>query len=135
MPHGDFSDISALVLIAGGLQELFAPDVTANGFAGVFMANFSSISPEVAIMNKMMGGLLIVVGCMLCTVRWNPINGKLSGLACIACGLNMAHTTFFTLDDGVFFPRLFYGYAVILFFAGLHLIFNPNPAVEDGKKD
>ena len=27
-------------------------------------------------------GFMVIVGCMLSTVRWNPANGKLSGFAC-----------------------------------------------------
>ena len=130
-------DLAALVLIAGGLQQIFAPDVTANGFAGIFMANFDDVTHEMAILNKIVGGLLLVIGCMLFTVRWNPTNGKLAGIACIACSFNMGHTIFNALDNGVFYPRLFYGYAVILAFAGLHIMFNPNPAMKaaDDKKE
>jgi hypothetical protein len=84
-----------------------------------------------AMLNKILGGFMFIVGCKLFTVRWNPKNGKLSGLACILCGSNIAHTTFYTLDSEVFVPRLFYGYAWILVMAGLHLIFRPNPEIKD----
>ena len=93
------------------------------------MANFETVSPEMAALNKIMGGFLFIVGCMLFTVRWNPINGKLSGIACIACGMNIAHTTLNSLDNGVFFPRLFYAYAAVLGLVGLHIMFCPNPAI------
>lgn len=128
--------MAAFTLIAGGLQQIFAPGFTANGLGGVFMANFEVITPEIAILTRILGGFLLVIGCMLFNVRWNTVNGKLSGLSCIGCGVNIAYTTFAVLDKGVFMPRLFHGYAVILVLAGLHLILNPNPLIkqEDPKK-
>eukprot|EP00603_Paraphysomonas_imperforata_P009444 CAMPEP_0114432860 /NCGR_PEP_ID=MMETSP0103-20121206/11383_1 /TAXON_ID=37642 ORGANISM="Paraphysomonas imperforata, Strain PA2" /NCGR_SAMPLE_ID=MMETSP0103 /ASSEMBLY_ACC=CAM_ASM_000201 /LENGTH=138 /DNA_ID=CAMNT_0001602569 /DNA_START=38 /DNA_END=454 /DNA_ORIENTATION=+ len=138
MPHGDFSDFAGFALIAGGLQQVFAPDFTEKGL-GIFLQNFDAVSAEMAVLNRVMGGFMFVVGCMFLTVRWNPHNSILSGVASLLCGANIAHTTYFTLDNEVFVPRLFYGYAWIMTLAGLHVLFRHNPAIkaaadEDKKK-
>ena len=39
-------------------------------------------------MIRICGGYMLIVGCMLFTVRWNTINGKLSGL--IFCGAELS---------------------------------------------
>lgn len=88
------------------------------------------MTPEMAVLYKYMGGFMFIVGCMLSSVRWNPSNGILSGFACMLGGVSIAHTTFVTLDKGIFVPRLFYGYAAVLVLAGLHVKFNPNPAIK-----
>ena len=38
-------------------------------------------SPELDAMIRFAGGFMVILGCMLFTVRWNTINGKLSGMA------------------------------------------------------
>ena len=38
-------------------------------------------SPELDAMIRFAGGFMVILGCMLVTVRWNTINGKLSGMA------------------------------------------------------
>ena len=55
----------------------------------VALAKGESPSAELSAMLSMMGGFLIILGCMLFTVRWNVINGKMSGLACIGCAYNI----------------------------------------------
>ena len=74
------------------------------------------MTPEMAVLYKYMGGFMFIVGCMLSSVRWNPSNGILSGFACMLGGVSIAHTT--------------YGYAAVLVLAGLHVKFNPNPAIK-----
>lgn len=73
---------------------------------------------------------MLVIGCMLFTVRWNTMNGKLSGIACIGCAVNIAMTVFNGLDSGVFVPRLFYVYVAVMAISGLHLMFNANPMIK-----
>jgi hypothetical protein len=46
------------------------------------------------------GCFLLIFGCALFTVRWNTINGKLTGLACIGAGANTYYTTLNLLDKG-----------------------------------
>ncbi|KAK3275163.1 hypothetical protein CYMTET_16689 [Cymbomonas tetramitiformis] len=134
MPHGDFSDLGALACLAGGFQMMFAPSYQFQDFLPL-KAQFTTATPDVEAMIRMMGGFLVILGCMLFTVRWNVVNGKLSGLACIGCGANMAFTMYSRLDAEVFVPRQFYVFAGLLPLVGLHLMFNANPIIKAAKKD
>lgn len=137
MPHGDFSDIAALVLIAGGMQHIFKPEYFTQDI-GPIKACFDTITPELVTVLKMYGGFMVIIGCMLFTVRWNPINGKLGGIALIGTAINIAMTTMNDIDGGVFVPRLFYVYAAVMVLAGVHTCVFCNPAIktvdEDTKK-
>jgi hypothetical protein len=73
---------------------------------------------------------MLVVGFMLFTVRWNPVNGKLPGLALLGCAANIGMTTFNGIDGGVFIPRLLYVHAAVIAVAGIHVIIHPNPAIK-----
>ena len=129
MPHGDFSDIAALTLIAAGVQQIFKP--TFNDDIGPIKANFDGeITASMINMIKLCGGFCLVIGCMLFTVRWNTLNGKLSGIALIGCAANIGMTVFHEFDGGVFVPRLYYVYSAVLALAGLHLMFNANPLIK-----
>jgi hypothetical protein len=137
MPHGDFSDLAAVTLLAGGFQQMFYPALQFSDL-GPFKAFFSTSaqSTELEMMIRFCGGFLVIIGCMLFTVRWNTINGKLSGLASIGCATNIAYTTFNFFDKGSFILRSNYIYAGVLFLAGLHLMFNANPIIKvDSKKN
>ena len=45
------------------------------------MQSADDASPELDAMIRFAGGFMVILGCMLVTVRWNTINGKLSGMA------------------------------------------------------
>merc|ERR1711879_341434 len=85
------------------------------------------MSADAELACRFMGGLLLILGCMLFTVRWNTLNGKLSGLACIICAGNAVYATYFLHDKEIMVPRPFYIYAVVLALCGLHLMFRANP--------
>ena len=132
MPHGDFSDISALVLIAGGFQQIFAPEflfsVPFDGVVNPFFDAQSS-TPGLLAMIKICGGLFIVLGCMLFTVRWNTVNGKLSGFALIGSAINLAFAVY-RMDNDTVVSRPSYAYAVLMVLTGIHLMFNANPVIK-----
>jgi len=130
MPHGDFSDMAALGCLIGGFQSVLYPEFHFQSFMG---GKNLKMTDEMEMMCSMVGGFMIVLGCMLFTVRWNTINGKMSGLACIGNGMNMAYRIF-ALDDKEFVFRPFYGYAALLVLAGLHMMFNANPVEKKPKK-
>jgi len=129
MPHGDFSDIASLVMLVGGIQHIFYPHICFNK-VGPLIASFDKTSVELSALIQIMGGFMMILGCMLFTVRWNTVNGKLSGLACILCAGNIVNDVLNTIDKGVFLLRPFYAYACVLVIAGLHLMFNANPLVK-----
>mmetsp|Transcript_22103 Transcript_22103/g.26065 ORF Transcript_22103/g.26065 Transcript_22103/m.26065 type:complete len:137 (+) Transcript_22103:70-480(+) len=127
MPHGDFSDISAWILIIGGLQQIFKPDFDFN--IGPLRGNFDTFSPEMIILTKISGSFLLIIGFALFTVRWNTINGKLTGFGFLLASLNIGHSTFNLIDNGVFILRVNYIYSCLMFLAGLHLMLNANPRI------
>mmetsp|Transcript_38930 Transcript_38930/g.47138 ORF Transcript_38930/g.47138 Transcript_38930/m.47138 type:complete len:140 (-) Transcript_38930:838-1257(-) len=137
MPHGDFSDMGALVLLAGGIQQTFYPHLCFKTYHPSVKPFFDTdINREMEVMIRFCGTFLLIIGCMLFTVRWNTINGKLSGLACVGAAVNAAYCTYVVLDAEEFVPRPFYIYVVVLAITGLHLMFNANPVIKaaDGKK-
>uniref|UniRef100_A0A7S1AY63 Transmembrane protein 35A n=1 Tax=Noctiluca scintillans TaxID=2966 RepID=A0A7S1AY63_NOCSC len=139
MPHGDFSDLAALMLIAGGCQQIFKPEMQFakyHPFKPFFDIRAASMTVELEAMIKFCGGFMVILGCMLFTVRWNTINGKMSGLALILAAANSAHTAFKLLDKEVFVPRPFYIYSAVMALTGLKLMFFANPIIkaETGKK-
>ena len=80
---------------------------------------------------------IFILGCALFTVRWNTLNGKLTGLACAGCGVNIAYTTFYRLDKEIFVPRPFYIMATWLLLTAVKLMFFANPMLvlaNPGKK-
>lgn len=85
-------------------------------------------------MIKFCGGFMLILGCMLFTVRWNTINGKMSGAACLIAAGNNAYTTFKHFDAEVFVLRPLYIYSGVLFLVGLHLMFNANPLIKASDK-
>ena len=78
---------------------------------------------------------MIILGAMLFSVRWNTINGKLTGLCVILGSANFAYLTW-TADKEKFVPQPQYAYATTMGLAGLHLMFNANPMIKkaDDKK-
>mmetsp|Transcript_29192 Transcript_29192/g.44103 ORF Transcript_29192/g.44103 Transcript_29192/m.44103 type:complete len:145 (-) Transcript_29192:20-454(-) len=135
MPHGDFSDIAALSLIGSGIQQMLYPfnHLGQVGFLqSVVPKPTLPMSADAELMCQFLGGLLLMIGCTLFTVRWNTINGKLSGLALIVAAANGVYRTYF-YDKEVVVPRPIYVYAVVFVLSGLHLMFNANPM--PGKAD
>mmetsp|Transcript_52035 Transcript_52035/g.111368 ORF Transcript_52035/g.111368 Transcript_52035/m.111368 type:complete len:140 (+) Transcript_52035:88-507(+) len=125
MAHGNFSDIAGLILIAGGIQQMFYPEYQFKDFPPMKPFFDGKMTADMEIMIKFMGGFLVIIGCMLFTVRWNNINGKLSGLACLGCAANIAWTTYKVMDKETFVPRPFYIYAAVLALLSVHLVLRP----------
>merc|ERR1712194_820436 len=94
-------------------------------------------APELEAMIKVIGSFILVLGFALFTVRWNTINGKLTGLGCILAAANIVHVFYKALDNEVFVLRPPYVLAGLLALTGLKLMFFANPLVkkvEDDKK-
>ena len=136
MPHGDFSDIASLVLFGLGTQ-LTAYTELSFAEVGPFKPCFDgAATPAHSFTLKLLGSFVLILACALFTVRWNTVNGKLVGAACVATGGNLGYSVFHGLDGAAFVLRPFYPIALVLVLAGFHLMFNANPMLPraDGKK-
>lgn len=135
--HGNASDAFALGLIGSALACFFYPDHLFQD-VGPLKSQLSAQTADVSAMVKFVAGLFLMLGLTFSGVKWNPINGKMAGLAgFIAAG----YTAYFNFkaDGGHFVPRLFYVHAAILFLGALHIFFFPsNPLLTkpaDDKKE
>ncbi|CAE7391369.1 unnamed protein product [Symbiodinium pilosum] len=132
--HGNFSDLIALSLLGVGLSWYFYPEHLFQDL-GPLKAQFSSNSADLAALIKFVAGLMVIIALMLSGVKWNPINGKLSGLGGFVAAGYTAYSTY-VADKEAFIPRLFYVYAAVIFLGALHIFaFPSNPLVKKEKKD
>jgi len=126
MAHGNFSDGIFLALM-GVVAQWFAFPATLFQDVGPLKAQFSVKSADMDTIIKFGGGLLLMIGMTFSGVKWNPINGKMAGCGGFIVAGHTAYSTF-KADSGVFVPRLFYIYAVVIFFGALHIFaFPSNP--------
>jgi len=122
-------------MIAYGIQQTFYPSMSFEGI-GPFSPSFEAQADSTRsldVLIRICGGLYLIIGCILFTVRWNTVNGKLSGFACLGCGANIANVTFKGLDAGVFVARPLYLHAAVLCLGGVHLMFKSNPVIKTDK--
>mmetsp|Transcript_7480 Transcript_7480/g.9499 ORF Transcript_7480/g.9499 Transcript_7480/m.9499 type:complete len:136 (-) Transcript_7480:1589-1996(-) len=129
MPHGDLSDFGAIALLTAGFQQIFYPEMQFSEYPPLKACFDAKPTPELEFMIKVTGGLLVILGCALTTVRWNTINGKLTGLAFIGIAGFIAYITFQS-DKESFILRPFYIHAAVFIIVGLHLMFNANPLLK-----
>jgi len=133
--HGNFSDLFALGLVASAALGVFYPEHLFQD-VGPLKAQFATKSADLDALIKFNSCLLLTIGLMLSSVKWNPINGKMAGLGgFIAAG----YTAFssFKADGDVFVPRVFYIYAALIFLGAVHIfLFPSNKAAKkpEGKK-
>jgi len=125
--HGNFADTIALGLFLVSMSWFFFPDHLFQDF-GPVKAQFSSKSPDLFAMIRLVAGLLLVAAGMLFGVKWNPINGKLSGLGALGAAGYSARAAL-QADSGRFVPRLVYFYAALLLLGAVHLMFFPSNPV------
>jgi len=120
--------MAALAFIGGGFLQIFKTNVCFQ-VLGPFnpMAAPPATEPQSQLL-QVMGGFMVVLGCMLTTVRWNTINGKLSGLACLGCAANLASVV--GVPGSIDGLSLFHVYSIVALLAGLHLMFNANPMIK-----
>lgn len=93
MPHGDFSDLAALVTLGAGLTAIWAPQyyyTDVGPMKAFFEGGDEAMSPNEATLLNLVGASLIFMFWALYSVRWNTVNGKAAavGTATLAttCG-------------------------------------------------
>lgn len=134
--HGNISDLVALALLAAAVQCVWYPDLLLQDF-GPLKANFTTATPLLRALTQLAGGLLCAIALIFSGVKWNPANGKMSGMGCFLFALNAGLVAFRQLDAGSFVLRPFYVYAAALLAAGLNIFLfpsNPMPPKADAKK-
>jgi hypothetical protein len=136
MPHGDFSDVSALYCLVIGAASIRSPELwfTAYGpLKPMFDIEPDSTPPPAArFAVQFAGGLLLLLAPTLYVVRWNKLNGKaaafgflMATLNSIAIALNMDYDV--KGDVYTFVPRGWYVLAALFVSTAFHLAFNANP--------
>jgi len=141
--HGNMSDKVAMFLIGVSVLMIWYQAPLFNDI-GPIKADFkfdpldkTSGSANVASMIKFCGGLLFTIAMMFSGIKWNPVNGKMAGIALFVTSVGTAYGTF-NADGGAVVPRLMYAYAAALFIGGLHVFAfpsNPLPPKSDTKKE
>jgi len=129
MAHGNVSDLAFLGVLAIVVQWLAFPDTLFHDI-GPMKAQFSTRTADLDAILKLGAGILLTIGMAFSSVKWNPVNGKMSGLAGL---ITIGVTAFssFKADGDAFVPRLFYVYLAILFVGVIHIfLFGSNPLVK-----
>merc|ERR1711907_36681 len=130
MAHGNVSDLVAVGLFAIAAHFVWAPQLLFTDGPGPLKAWLSKPGSDVDILIKFMSGLFLTLGGMMFSVKWNPANGKMTGLGLFVASLSTAYATF-AGDANVFVPRIVYGYCFVLLLGGIHVFFMPsNPTVK-----
>lgn len=125
MPHGDFSDYTALFCFSTGVTSIVAPWLWYQKL-GPLLPFFDGVATaETTAVIQFVGGLLLFMAPVLFVNRWNTINGKAGGLGCFIASINSAAIAWGM--DGALVPRGWHVFSVMFFLAALHLAFNANP--------
>jgi hypothetical protein len=85
-----------------------------------------------AILLKMLGGFMLLLGITTSIVRWNKTNGPPIAIITSGCAANLAYSTF--TRDGGFVPSLLYVYAGVMIMGALALFSTKNVKLQ-AKKD
>ena len=130
MPHGDFSDVSALYCLAIGAASIRSPELwfTAYGpLKPMFDIEPDRTPPPAArFAVQFAGGLLLLLAPILFVVRWNKLNGKAAALGFLMAALNSVAIAL-KMDNYTFVPRGWYVLAVLFVATAFHLALNANP--------
>ena len=147
MPHGDFSDIAAFSMLAGGVQSIFYTELSFQAIGPLkpaFAAGADGPGAGAVAAVKSGGGLMLILFAMLFSVRWNTVNGKMSGLFALLAAANLVQNVLgghealvadvqaAAAGDYAGKFSLLHVQAAVLVVAGLHLMFNANPMIKAG---
>jgi hypothetical protein len=122
--HGNTSDLVMFVLVAAAVQAIFYPDLLTHDLHSRVRATFTTPSQELNVMVSFCGGLLLVIGTMLSSVKWNPINGKMAGIGCFLAVLNSV--VIFSHKASYGSGTYFLIHAIILIIPGVHIFAFPS---------
>ncbi len=141
MPHGDFSDMAALVCLVTGTTSITAPSLwfaslgplkpmfdlaPAPSAAEGVEAVMSAPPPAALAAVQFAGGLLLLLAPILFMVRWNVLNGKGAAFGFTMAAVNSVSIAL-AMDSFLFVPRGWYVLATFFMATAYHLAFNANP--------
>ena len=133
MAHGNISDVVACILLCCAIQCIWYPEMMFRSI-GPFSPVFGTASKDLAAAIGNIGARMFVLGCMFSAVKWNKINGIMSGIGSIlsVCGIVYKATTSSIGGGGL---NLLHLYAAALFLGGIHVKFFPSNPVPPKTKN
>merc|ERR1711920_811270 len=99
---------------------------------GPIKALYTEESPELSLLIKFVGCLMLMLGFMFWGIKWDPINGKLSGLGCIIISGSLCYNTW-AADDRSIVPNITWLWSLVFFMGACHIMCfpsNPKPSNE-----
>lgn len=137
MAHGNWSDMMALFMFALGVVCLGWPKTLSQPFPPMLpMLDVKTWDPSLELIVRVGGALKIVLACMLSTVRWNDVNGKLSGIAFLLVA-GVSTYLQYEYDKKTFLMRPLYVLALLCVITFVHLVRRPcdcEICLKEGKK-
>merc|ERR1711988_423908 len=128
--HGNVSDITALLLLAGSLQCMIAPWLEFQNIGPIKASFGTSQQAAVEVMIRHCGGHILIAAMMFSGIKWNPINGKMAGLGAFTAA---ACAAYFGFQMGLCLFFLYYSGVFLL--GGMHVfVFPANPLPEGPPK-
>jgi hypothetical protein len=119
MPHGDFSDYSALFCVGAGLTALFRPSIFVAPLGPIQPMFDGELTANLTNAIVLIGALLLTMGFTLYITRWNTLNGKSAGFGAMVVALTCSSIGF-GMDEGTAFVfRGWYIFAAVAFCAGV----------------
>eukprot|EP00729_Bicosta_minor_P008687 gene8687-27501_t len=129
MPHGDFSDLAALVTLGAGLTAIWAPQyyyTDVGPMKAFFEGGDEAMSPNEATLLNLVGASLIFMFWALYSVRWNTVNGKAAAVGTATLATTCGRIAW-KMDGGELVFRGWHVLMVLYVLTTLHLAFNANP--------
>lgn len=126
MPHGDFSDVTALFCAIAGGASILKPELWFKEI-GPMKPLFDGMAPPQALTAiQFAGGLLMLLAPIFFVVRWNTVNGKAAAIGCGIGAINSAVIAF-NMDGGKLVFRGWHVFSLVLTVCAVHMAFNANP--------
>lgn len=126
--HGNWSDRIAIPLLLLSLAGFFYPDHLFEDIGPLKAQYHKKNDADLMLAIKFSYGLMTIVAMVLSSVKWNPINGKMSGLGGF---IGAGYLVYGTLKADSTAIGIFYVYAAFLFFGALHIFaFPSNPKLK-----
>lgn len=123
--HGNFSDAIGISLMIFSLMCLFWPAHLSQDF-GPIKALVGPQTPALSLLVKFVSCLMLMLALMFSGIKWDPINGKLSGVGCIIIAGSLVYNTLAV-------PNITWLWSLVLFMGAGHIMFfpsNPKPSNE-----